>query len=156
MLISVVPLDSQQTEYIPFSILYEIEFDRTILPWPKITEVTITSDNGEFSNSNSNALSITIDNENVTVLVDGELDDVFDRKMKYIKSNESFNSVSRWSDISSNFSTLYGYSGAVTNSITLTVDISTTQGKCSSMIIVRNNWEVANEQLREYVKKGQY
>lgn len=144
------PTESTQNEYVPFTIQYtisSIEIDQ-----PVLSHVTVTSGDGRDYSSDLNI--VLIDDQHFSI--SGELNDVFDREMKYLDKYASPGIKTRWKDIPSGFQTLYSYKGAAINSITLTVTAHNDIEDETSIITISNNFALANSKLTDYVNRGQY
>lgn len=148
---------SNQVEYVPFSVTFTVSAVPLDPPdplqeQPTIESVSVTASDGKDYSSD---LTITITSP-TTVTISGELSDVFNRTMSYLDENDTIGMVSRFKDIPANFNSLFKYTGATVNSVDLSVNVVTDQGTEVATIEVRNNWEVANAKLKEYVAKGKF
>lgn len=130
----ITPETSTEVEYAPFSITYDISDDDPLV-LPEIVSVAITL------NATNYLPFLTFTQHSTTSFtILGTLSDVFEREMEFLDANDVSGLVSRFTDIPENFNTLYRYKGAMANSITLTVSVTTTTGSISAPIIVANNW----------------
>jgi len=157
----ITPETSNQNEYVPFSLTYVISAaaaDPMAPPEtpppvdPILQSVNITSSDGV---NYADEMTITI-NSPQSFTIAGALSDVFNRVLNYLDKNDVQGTCGRFKDIPKDFNTLYHYTGATVNSITLSVHAITDQGVETSTIIVQNNYNVANAKLHEYVALGKY
>lgn len=146
------PETSFEVEYVPFSINFSIvpELPETIVD---IESVSITASDG-----NDYSSDITVDiTSSSTFTLSGVLADVFNRTMSYLDKDDQPGMVRKFKDIPADFSTLYKYTGANAETVDLTVSADCgVGGTYTATVIVRNNWEVSNAKLRDYVAKGKY
>lgn len=146
----ITPDTVNEVEYVPFIDTFVVTDPLTSLP-AAITSVTLTaSDGADYTNT------VTITILPGMFIVSGNIADVFHRQMKYLDTGAVPGVVGRFQDIPVSYETLYHYTGPYVNSITLILTCVSTAGTDVAHIIVRNNWEVANAKLVNYVKMGKY
>lgn len=127
-------------------------YDPLIDEEPTIDLVTIVFGELDFTNRFNIVIS---DFQHFSIT--GQMDDVFNRQMVYIKHNVGgIGNVTRWEDIPDDFDTIFKYTGSSEMTKTFTVHVETSVGNVDSELVIQQNWELSNSHLKEYVERGVY
>jgi hypothetical protein len=104
-----------------------------------------------------------------SVRVYGQFDDAFTRTLKYLDTSNNTVTVNRFEALPATFNTLYEYIAPVPATITKTITVNYTYtssvegtptpgtpGSLQIDVVVRNNYQAANQKLAESVAKGKF